>query len=181
MPSDDRPSSLRLPLVATLLAASGLVTLWGYAIVTFVRLPALIPVQFDGRGTPNRWVATTAGNWFSLPGIGTGVMVMMIAAAWFCRWAAVHKPQLVNTPFKDRFLAASPARRAWIVEPIVLALAVDAVTLAGLFLTMLYGTERVANGAWSTLSPAGPVLFMPLLILSTLAGVGWTCVRAARA
>jgi len=181
MPSDDRPSSLRLPLVATLLAASGLVTLWGFAIVIFPRLPALIPVHFDGRGTPDRWVETTAGSWFSLPGIGTGVMAMMISAAWLCRWAAVHKPQLVNTPFKGRFLAASPGRRAWIVEPIATALAIDAIGLAGMFLFLLHGTERVANGAWSTLSPAGAVLFMPLLILSTLAGVGWTCWRAARA
>jgi hypothetical protein len=180
MTVDERLSALRLPLAATLLAASGLVTLWGYAIVVFPHLPALLPVHFNGRGEPDRWVATTAGSWFSLPGVGTGVMALMLGAAWFSRWAAIRRPQLVNIPFKDRFLAAPPHRRAWIVEPIVTALAVDAIGLAGMFLFLLHGTERVANGAWSTLSPAGALLFVPLLILVPLSGVGWTAWRAGK-
>jgi hypothetical protein len=119
--------------------------------------------------------------WYQLPGIGTGVIVLMLGAAWFCRWAAVRKPQLVNIPFKDRFLAASPDRRAWVIEPIAAALAVDSLAIAGLFLFILHGTERVANGAWATLSPAGFVLLIPFLVMAPLAGTAWTSWRSWKA
>jgi hypothetical protein len=173
--------SIRLLLAATLLAAASLVTLWGFAITLYPKLPALIPLHFNGRGEPDRWEATTPMAWYQLPGIGTGVIVLMLGAAWFCRWAAVRKPQLVNIPFKDRFLAASPDRRAWVIEPIAAALAVDSLAIAGLFLFILHGTERVANGAWATLSPAGFVLLIPFLVMAPLAGTAWTSWRSWKA
>jgi hypothetical protein len=119
--------------------------------------------------------------WYQLPGIATGIVLLMVGTAWFCRWAAARKPQLVNIPFKERFLAASPSRRAWIIEPIAASLALDGVAISGLFLYLLHGTERVANGAWPGLSPVGFAVLIPLLTLTPLAGVGWTCWRAANA
>lgn len=178
--NDDRPNSAQLALAATLLTVSGLVTLWGYAFIAFPRLPSRIPAHFNGRGDPDRWVATTAASWFALPGFATGVVGLTIAAVWFCRWAAIHRPQLVNIPFKDRFLAASPSRRSWIVEPIVVALAFEGFVLASLFFLLLHGTEQVASGTWASLPAAGFAFFLPLLILTPIAGVGWTCVRAAK-
>lgn len=168
-------------LAATLLGPAGLIALWGLAIHLFPTLPALIPEHFNSRGEPDRWCATTPMAWYRLPAIATGVIAMVIAAGWFCRWAAVRKPQLVNIPFKDRFLAASPERRAWIVEPIAAALAIDGVAVAGIFLYILHGTERVANGGWTTLSPAGFVILIPPLTLLPLVGTGWTCWRASQA
>lgn len=176
----ESPPSLGLLLATNLLAVAGLVTLWGFAIRIYPKLPASIPLHFNGRGEPDRWEATTPMGWYQLPGVGTGVVVLMLGVAWFCRWAAMRKPQLVNIPFKDRFLAASPGRRAWIVEPVAAALALDGVMVGGLFLFILHGTERVANGAWTTLSPAGFAVLIPPLVLTPLAGVGWTAWRAGK-
>ena len=178
--SEDCPPP-RLLLAATLLAAASLVTLWGFAITLYPKLPALIPAHFNGRGEPDRWKTTTPMGWYDLPGIGTGLIVLMLGAGWFSRWAALRKPQLVNIPFKDRFLAASPGRRAWVIEPIAAALALDGVAIAGLFLYILYGAERVANGAWTALSPTGFVVLIPLLTLVPIAGTALTCWRAGKA
>lgn len=182
MRNEDRSSAIvGLLLAATLLATSGLVTLWGFAITLYPRLPALIPLHFNGRGEPDRWEARTPIAWYQLPGIATIVVAVVLGAAWFSRWAAIRKPDLVNIPFKQRFLAASPSRRGWIIEPIAVALALDGVAIGGLFLYILHGTERVANGAWPVLSPVGFAVLIPLLILMPLAGTVWACWRAGKA
>jgi hypothetical protein len=178
---EDRSSAnVGMVLVATLFAAAGLVTLWGFAITLYPRLPALIPLHFNGRGEPDRWEVTTPMAWYQLPGIATGIVLLMVGTAWFCLWAAARKPQLVNIPFKERFLAASPSRRAWIIEPIAASLALDGVAISGLFLHILQGTERVANGAWPGLPPVGFAVLIPLLIVTPLAGTVWTSWRAGK-
>lgn len=171
----------RLLIVASLAGLAALVVLWGTALAIYGRLPDRFPTHFGASGRPDHWEVRSLGAWLVLPAIGTLVVALMVAAAWFCRWAALRKPQLVNIPFKDRFLAASPGRRAWIVEPIAAALALDAIMIAGLFLFLIVGTERVANGAWTELAPAGPAILVPLLVVVPLAGVGWTSWRAGQA
>jgi uncharacterized membrane protein len=138
-----------------LLPATALVLLWALALWLWPHLPEQIPLHFDGAGTPDRFGARTAVNWFLLPGIAT-LMVGLFAFAlppWIVALARRNASYL-SVPRKEDFARLDPAARARAVGPVNAMLQVIAAELALLFGVILYGTERVASGAWPGLPTA---------------------------
>lgn len=181
MDRSDRSRSSRLLLIATLLAAASTVILWVFAITRYPKLPALIPLHFNGLGEAYRWETKTPMSWYQLPGIATAIIAGLVGVAWFTRWAAMRTPSLVRIRRPGRLLPEPSARRAWIVEPFAAALALDGVMVGGLFLILLQGIERIANGAWLTLSPMWLLIQVIPICMALIGGVFLTFCRAANA
>lgn len=138
------------PLV--LLPATTLVLLWALALWLWPHLPEQIPLHFDGTGVPDRFGARTVANWFLLPGIATAMVGLFAFALppWIAALARRNASYL-NVPRKEDFARLEPSARVRAVGPVNAMLQVIAAELALLFGVILYGTERVASGAWPSL------------------------------
>lgn len=148
---------------------SAVLFLWVWLLVEFGRLPARIPTHFDGAGTPDRWTDTSAMAWFGPAAIGLFVVGMLVGSALLVRWMAVRHPGLVNIPNKDDWIALPPHLRAWSIEPVVLALALSAVLVVGLFACISWATSAVASGQRAT-APMWPVWALVALMLAMIIG-----------
>lgn len=140
--------------VSALVALAALLGLWGCALWLWPSLPARIPVHFDASGLPDRVVERSAGAWFLLPGIGTamGLAFAFALPAWILRLAANNSPFL-NVPRKQDFARLSPAARQRAIVPMIVLLRMIAAETALVFGLILWGSARVASGAWSVLPP----------------------------
>jgi uncharacterized membrane protein len=141
--------------VSALVALVALLGLWGCALWLWPGLPARIPVHFDGSGLPDRVVERSAGAWFLLPGIGTAMVLVFAFAlpAWILRLAADNSPFL-NVPRKQDFARLAPAARQRAIVPMIVLLRTIAAEVALVFGLILWGSARVASGAWNVLPPA---------------------------
>lgn len=158
--------------VSVLLALAALLGLWGCALWLWPALPARIPVHFDGSGAPDRIVERSVGAWFLLPAVGT-VMVLAFAfalPAWILRLAASNSPFL-NVPRKQELACLPPAARERAVAPMVVLMRTIAAEVAVVFGLILWGSARVASGAWSVLPPGLVWIPIGLLLATTIVSV----------
>lgn len=171
-PSEPR-NVARIPfLIACGMAA--LTALTGLALWTI--LPDRFPTHFDLAGRPDRFADRSSLEFFLLPVLSLVLTALLLGITrWIGRLADAH-PDWINVPNKERFLALAPAQRRLAMEPARIALSWIAVHLNGLFLYILIGTERVANGAWTTL-PSWPVVIFVAVVLGTVVHL---CIRAHR-
>lgn len=169
----------------------GLVAYWLWAAHQFGTLPARLPMKFDGRGIPTRWETTSAVTWFGLPAVGLGLMVLLLGTTALITWLTRHKPALVNTLDRERWLRLSPQARERGIAPVVLAATASTPVLLGVFAYLSWGTQAVArayaqrggaqagSGAASTSTlDMWPVMALVVLImLLMLGGVAWSTWR----
>ncbi len=158
---------IRLSLLLLLVA---LIVQWGVAAALWPQLPATIPLHFNGSGIPDRTGPATFVTWFMLPAIGTALGVLLGGIGLALPGFARRYPAWINLPNKAAFLMRRPEERVWIIEPIAAALVADGVVMQALFATIAYGTERVANGAWSNFPAWIPLAFVLPAVLVPLAG-----------
>jgi len=156
-----RPLSL-LPLTA-------LVLLWSLALWLWPDLPERIPLHFDGSGAPDRYGAKTPWNWFLLPGIATLLVGLFsfVLPPWIESLAARNSVWL-NVPRRADFVRLDPAARVRAVRPVHAMLLSISAELALLFAALLWGTARVASGAWERLPTALVLGAFGLLLATTL-------------
>lgn len=157
------------PLV--LLPAFALVALWATALLLWPELPERIPLHFDATGTPDRYGARTAANWFLLPGLGTGLVLLFAFALppWVTHLARSNASTL-SVPRRADFGRLAPEARVRAIQPVCTMLIVLATEMTALFGMLLVGTARVASGAWKVL-PTAMVFGAVGLLLAT--GVLW--------
>lgn len=141
-----------MPLRLLLLAA--IAAPWGIAAVAWPELPARIPMHFDAAGRPDGWGETSAWLWFSLPAFGT-VLTLALGLGlprWMAALARANSPWL-NVPNKRAFAALPEAARVRAVVGPAKWLAVLALAIQSLLAWIVFGSARVASGAWDVLPP----------------------------
>lgn len=152
---------------------------WWIAFDLYPSLPTRIPMKYDLSGTPTRFVEATSGEWFALPAIATLMTLMLVSLGPLSAWLARENPEFINVPHKDHFLKRSKSEREAIVAPIGRALAQLAIVINALFAWILFGTERVGNGAWEKL-PAWPLPAFLVSLVIVLAPAIVSTFRASR-
>ena len=162
--SPEARSDARIPfLIACGMTAVNVLT----GVALWPLLPDRFPVHFDLAGQPDRFADGSSLEFFLLPGLSLVLTALLLGITrWIDRLASDH-PEWINVPNKERFLALRPEQRRLAMHPARSALSWIAVHLNGLFLYILIGTERVANGAWSTL-PSWPVLVFVAVVIGTV-------------
>ena len=144
------------------LVAVGQALIWWRALAWYPRLPDRIPVHFSMGGTPDRWTDRGA-EWFVLPGVSTGLTMLMVLIGLFIGRMAFRTPSLVNMPNKALFVRLSPAGRMRAVAPTRVFLAWSSATVTFLFAFILEGSARVAIKETSTLPLWPMITFMGLV------------------
>ncbi len=169
----DSVQYMRLPIA---FAVASLAVCWAVAVQLYPELPEQFPVHFALNGTPDRWAPRSLGEWFVLPGIATVLHLLFALGlpAWIRGLAARNSPYL-NLPDKALFATLPPAARVRAVTPMLGLLQVVAGLLALLFAAILYGTAKVALGAWTTLPT-----WWPLLAVPAIAGTGLLAVPVSK-
>lgn len=157
-------NSARIPfLIACGMVAVNQLT----AMSVWTTLPERFPVHFDLSGHPDRFAERSSFEFFLLPILSLFLTVLLLGITRLLDRLADSHPEWINVPNKERFLALRVDQRKLAMQPVRIALSWIAVYLNGLFLYILIGTERVANGAWSTL-PSWPVLVFVALVIGTV-------------
>lgn len=159
-----------------LFAVASLGVCWGTAAWFYPGLPAQFPVHFALDGTPDRFAAKTPGEWFLLPSLVSGLHLLfaLVLPWWIQRLAARNSPFL-NLPDKAAFAALPTAARVRAVLPVLSLLQLLAAEITLLFAWILFGTAKVAAGAWNAL-PA----WMPLLAIPGIAATGLCALPLSR-
>jgi uncharacterized membrane protein len=141
---------------AAWLAWSALALLWALTIWYFFRLPATIPVHFDGAGTPDRY--GEKGSLVMLPLVATALFAVMSAVT-----SAVSKhPQALNYP-----VTITPANALGQYRGAIRLARGFRIGLVLVFFILVYQTAQVALGqaaglgAWSMPVSAGLLLVLP--------------------
>ncbi len=152
-----RPMRALLVVVTVLFLGA---TLWGYA-----SLPARLPVHFGIDGTPDRWVATSAGWWFGPSALLLGLgWATSLAGPWLMRPATLASP-LISFPGKATYLGL-PADLQARLRPALLdfvdLVSLSTVLVAALLQLMIWeGATRPGDSPipWAVLGgPFGMVL-----------------------
>lgn len=160
----DSRNIVRIPFViACGMVAVNLLT----AMSLWTTLPERFPVHFDFSGHPDRFAERSSFEFFLLPALSLFLTGLLLGITHFADRLADSHPEWINVPNKERFLALRADQRKLAMEPVRIALSWIAAYLNGLFLYILIGTERVANGAWSTL-PSWPVLVFVAFVFGTV-------------
>ncbi|MEI7657699.1 MAG: DUF1648 domain-containing protein [Phycisphaerae bacterium] len=164
-----------------LFALAGLIqaALWWRAAAWYPRLPDRIPIHFDMSGTPDGWAAKSAATWFLLPGLATLLTLALMGAGLVMIPAlARHKPQLINIPSKERFLALDADARAAAIAPLGTFMLFEATLLCGLFLWIVEMSGRVATGAATTAQPwpvaivlVGSSVGVPIMLVAMMRAI----------
>lgn len=127
------------------------------------RLPDRIPMHFDFAGRPDRWSGRSGLLVLvALAVVMTGVLYVIIGLT--SRWA--RNPRYLNIPHKAEFLRLPAEKQAayWTVYKEFFAGLAAAVNL--LFMLILRGTVRIAEGSASLLPFK---LMVPALVVMALA------------
>ena len=161
-----RPLTERLALL--LLAA-----LWLCSVVAWPDLPERIPLHFGVSGLPDRWGEKSILNWFLLPLIGTGTVLM----AYGVRWLMVRFPKSTNMPNKEQYLKLGPEARRAVHDEIEALMHMISVSTLLVFSLLQLAIFRNANGqSMQAVMMTGLVLWLAVVpILCT-----WMIVRVHR-
>jgi uncharacterized membrane protein len=139
-----------------MIVVAGLVlsAMWWRAAWWYPRLPDRIPIHFNMAGTPDGWAAKSIATWFLNPSLATLLALALTGAGLVMIPAlARRKPQLINIPSKERFLALDADARAAAVAPVGTFMLFEATLLCGLFLWIVETSGRVATGAATAAQP----------------------------
>lgn len=125
--------------VLNVLLAGGLV--W-YTAWAWPRLPREIPAHFALDGRADRWTATTAASWFTIPAIAVGSLVVL----WLLREWAVRRPGALNLPGGKKLEDYDPKLRPGILEHMRLVMAIVSTEVVAIFALIQVGSFRTASG-----------------------------------
>lgn len=162
--------------ILILLAALGIVTMWGVSIGCFGALPDRFPSHFDAAGVPDAYMHKSAGSWFSLPLIMSALIAFFLGFAWGLPKLSAKYATLVNVPNKAVFVALPEASRARALEPIRDLMIAMAVPLGLNSAYITFGTFQISTGAWSSLSP-WPAL---AIVVFAVVALAWAVVRTKK-
>lgn len=140
--------------------------LWGFAWWSWGHLPETVPVHFAADGAPDRWAPASATNWFTLPGIGLLLNLLMLAAT---RWLSAD-PKRVKVA-GGRTADELPAEtRDGVVRTTVGTLLLVQIMTNLVFLVIQGAQYHTALGAdasgWIQAVLIGGLLSGPLLIVA---------------
>ena len=164
-----------------LLALAGLIqaAMWWRAAWWYPRLPDRIPIHFNMAGTPDGWAAKSVATWFLLPSLATLLALALLGAGLVMIPAlARHKPQSINIPSKERFLALDADARAAAIAPVGAFMLFEATLLCGLFLWVVETSGKVATGAATTAQPwpvaivlVGSAIGVPAMLIAMMRSI----------
>lgn len=149
------------------LLAFGLhLALWGLALWSWGRIPDTVPVHFGADGAPDRWGPASATNWFTLPGIGLLLNLLMLAAT---RWLGAD-PRRVKVAGGRTADELPDAQRDGVVQTTIGTLLLVQIVTNLMFLAIQGAQYRTALGAdasaWIQTVLLGGLLSGPVLIVA---------------
>jgi uncharacterized membrane protein len=165
---------MRVVLVLSLLAV------WALAAIAWPKLPARVPIHFDAAGRPDGWVERSAWWWFALPALAT-VLALLLGFAlprWMVAMARANSRWL-NMPRKAEFMALPADARERAIRAPLAWLVLLACLLQVLVGWIVFGSARVATGAWATL-PAPTSFVLIGAVLACAIGLAVAGSRAVR-
>lgn len=142
--------------MAKLVLLLAMLGVWGLAAWLWPGLPERIPMHFDFAGRPDGWVEKSVLVWFGLPALATAVSAVLglLLPIWMVHLARTNSRWL-NVPRKDLFVQLPVEARVRAVAAPARWLTVLGCLVQGLFGWIVFGSSRVAVGAWDVL-PATP-------------------------
>ena len=137
-----------------------------FAVSLWPHLPDRIPRHFGANGEVDAWVERSLGSWFALPAIA----VFTVAVLEFSAWLVERRPQYINLPSKQQFLALPPHEQAPIAREVGIFVQGLATMMILVFATIQWATYQAARGI-STRALMQFVLVATLLVGPILAVV----------
>lgn len=151
----------KLILCASILSLAGV---WLLAFGLWPSLPERLPMHFNAQGLPDRIAPRCIWSWFPLPILSTGMTAFMLGIGAAVLSLSVRRPDMVNIPSKEKFLALGPEARTRVLEPLRAMLFGMPLVVNLIFCYVLLGIYAVATETMRVL-PLWPVA---LLIASQL-------------
>lgn len=112
------------------------------AVYVWPRLPARIPRHFGASGEVDAWADRSLSAWFALPAIGLFTVLVLELSAWL----VLRRPQFINMPSKQHFMALPPEEQAPIAREIALFIQGLSTMMILLFAAIQWATWRAALG-----------------------------------
>jgi uncharacterized membrane protein len=160
--------------------AVSMLAVWLLAAFAWSDLPDRVPIHFDAAGRPDGWVARSAFWWFALPALATtfGLLLGVALPRWMVAMARANSRWL-NVPRKAEFMALPIDARERAIRAPMAWLVLLACLLQALVGWIVFGSARVATGAWATL-PAPASFVMIAAVLACAIGLAVAGSRAVR-
>lgn len=149
-----------LALNVALLAATA-----AFAWLTYEALPKRVPIHFDLSGHPNRF-ADKGFEVIVLYLLPFFLTALLHAAAWMVS----RRPQAINLPNKEKFLALPPERREPVYEVLCGFFYAQSASINLLLLSIIIGITLAAQSPSKALSPTYIFPGLGLVLLTSIVG-----------
>ena len=159
-----KPKSAILRALAALNFAL-LAAMASFAWLTYDSLPRRIPIHFDMTGRPNRF-AEKGFELFILYLLPFFLTALLHVAAWMVS----RRPQAINLPNKEKFLALPPERREPVYDLLCGFFYAQSASINILFLSIVIGITLAAQSASKALNPVYIFPALGLVLLTSLVG-----------
>lgn len=113
-----------------------------FAVYLWPHLPERIPRHFGASGEVDAWADRSLGSWFALPAIAVFTVVILELSAWLVQ----RRPQFINMPSKQHFMALPPEEQAPIAREIGLFVQGLSTMMLLLFAAIQWATYQAARG-----------------------------------